>query len=79
MSMELGKSIYEVMAYKADITKKYKVVESKNSQLGLGDIISYSKSFSYDGDIDFIEIINHSLNEKILLNYTGLNTMIVGF
>ena len=67
------------MAYRADTNKKYIVTNPKNSQLKMGNIISYSKSFSYDGDIDAIEVVNHSLNESVLLNYTELNAEVMVF
>ena len=67
------KNIYTVMAYCADKNKKYIVTNPKNSCLKSGDVISYSKTFSYDGDIDAIEVFNHRSNENVLLCFTELN------
>ena len=72
------KSIYDFMAYTNNKEQKYEVVNPiDTSKLKLGDIISYIGCYSYDGDIDKIEILNHSASEKQILGYSALNTRIV--
>jgi hypothetical protein len=51
------KSIYDVMAYSNDTSRKYTVESVVNtSNLMVGDEISYVGCYSYDGDIDVIEV-----------------------
>jgi hypothetical protein len=72
------KSIYDFMAYTNDKEQKYEVVNTMNtSKLKLGDIISYIGCYSYAGDIDKIEILNHSTTENHILDYSALNTRII--
>ena len=75
--MKIG-SIYDFMAYTNNKEQKYEVVNQMNtSKLELGDIVSYVACYSYDGDIDKIEIFNHSKSENCILSYSDLNAKII--
>ena len=71
------KSLYDVMAYTNDTETKYKVVHTETGKLSENDIISYIGCYSYDGDIDKIEVFNHTSGQNIILNYSETNTRIM--
>ena len=71
------KSIYDVMAYNANELAEYRVAEViETSLLTKGDIISYVRTYSYGGDIDKIEVFNHTTKDNIILNYSALGSKV---
>lgn len=71
------KSIYDVMAYNGNEVAQYEVAEvKKTSLLTKGDIISYVGCYSFDGDIDKIEIFNHTTQDRIILDYSACSSTV---
>lgn len=74
----MKRSIYDFMAYSNDKDQNYKVIKPENtSKVKFDDVISYIGCHSFDGDIDKIEILNHTTNEKEILSYSALSTQII--
>lgn len=74
----MKRSIYDFMAYSNDKDQKYVIIKPENtSKVKFDDVISYVGCYSFDGDIDKIEILNHSTNEKEILSYSALSTQII--
>ena len=72
------RSVYDFMAYTNDKYQKYKVIKPENtSKVKFDDVISYVSCYSFDGDIDKIEILNHNTNESEILSYSALSTKII--
>jgi hypothetical protein len=71
------KSIYDVMAYSNDTSRKYTVESVVNtSNLMVGDEISYVGCYSYDGDIDVIEVYNYTTEKNVILRYRALSSKV---
>ena len=75
--MAKTQTIFDAMAYSNDTEKRYEVTHVEGThELTIEDKISYVKCHSYDGDIDMIEVFNHTTKKYMILGGKALNSRV---